>query len=382
MSRVLATGAFLKNSAVLWQDGRWAMSALHGDLSTPQACIALEASVEALLLAADGPVDAVAHDLHPDFHSTRVALALAARLGVPAVGVQHHLAHIGVALAEGAAATSSAVTPCEPAPVIGIALDGVGLGDDGTAWGGEVLCVHAGQAQRVAHLQPLLLPGGDRAAQQPWRMAAAALHAMGRGHEIGPRFAPRVGQAAADGVIQLLQRRLNCPVTTSAGRWFDAAAAALGLCDVQHDEAQAAMALEALAATLPEMPATSPLPDAGGVIDLRPLLAELFDLADAGQAALGARRFHDSLADSLAQAAIQSIQAAGVRAMGTVVLGGGCFFNRLLTQRLRARLAQAGLQVLQPKSVSVGDAGLALGQAWVAAQRLEVIHPHKEIACA
>lgn len=377
MSRVIATGAFLKNRVALWQDGRWVMSALHGDLSTPQACVALEDSVHALLQAADGRIEAMAHDLHPDFHSTHVALALAAELGVPALGVQHHLAHIGVALAEAGLADDTAVPPTEV--VIGIALDGVGLGDDGTAWGGEVLRVQAGQAQRVAHLQPLWLPGGDRAAQQPWRMAAAALHAMGRSNEISPRFAPRVGHAAAEGVAGLLQRRLNCPVTTSAGRWFDAAAAALGLCEVQHDEAQAAMALEALAATMPASDSTTPLPMPQGVIDLRQLLAELFELADAGQAAAGARRFHDTLADSLALAASAAAQEAAAR---TIVLGGGCFFNRLLTQRLSARLVAAGLRVLQPQAVSVGDAGLALGQAWVAAQRLLSTHSHKEMACA
>jgi hydrogenase maturation protein HypF len=377
VSRVIATGAYLKNRAALWQGGRWAMSSLHGDLSTPQACVALEDSVHALLQAADGGIDAVAHDLHPDFHSTRVALSLAAELGVPALAVQHHLAHIGVALAEAGLAGDAAVQPTEV--VIGIALDGVGLGDDGTAWGGEVLRVQAGQAQRVAHLQPLCLPGGDRAARQPWRVAAAALHAMGRSDEITSRFAPRVGQTAADGVAGLLHRRLNCPVTTSAGRWFDAAAAALGLCDVQHDEAQAAMALEALAATVPSLDYAAPLPMLHGVIDLRPLLAELFELADAGRAAAGARRFHDTLADSLAHAAIAAAQEVTAR---TVVLGGGCFFNRLLTQRLRARLAAAGMRVLQPQAVSMGDAGLALGQAWVAAQRLLSTHPHKEMACA
>lgn len=378
MRRVLATGAFLKNHAALWQGGRWTMSALHGDLSTPQACVALEDSVQALLEVADGRVDAVAHDLHPDFHSTRVALALAAELGVPALGVQHHLAHIGVALAEAELAGEAPVAQTDA--VIGIALDGVGLGDDGTAWGGEVLRVQAGAALRVAHLQPLCLPGGDRAAQQPWRMAAAALHAMGRPDEISRRFGPRVGQAAAEGVAGMLQRRLNCPVTTSTGRWFDAAAAALGLCDLQQDEAHAAMALEALAATVPSQEVNAALPMPNGVIDLRPLLAELFELADGGRAAVGARRFHDSLADSLAQAAIAAAQAAAAR---TVVLGGGCFFNRLLTQRLRARLAAAGLRVLQPQTVSVGDAGLALGQAWVAAQRLlSSTHPHKEMACA
>ena len=167
-ARVLACGAFLKNRAG-WLDGtRFAWSAQHGDLGEAEACRALDTSAETLL--ALGGVDAIAHDLHPDFHSTRLALALAERLGVPAVGVQHHHAHIAAVIAECGLAE----------PVIGIALDGVGLGSDGQAWGGELLWVDGGAAaqrwERVAHLQPIALPGGDVAAREPWRLAAAMLH--------------------------------------------------------------------------------------------------------------------------------------------------------------------------------------------------------------
>ncbi len=344
-------------------------SAQHGDLSTPAACLALEASAEALLDAAGGPVDALAHDLHPDFHSTRLALALAHRLQVPAFGVQHHVAHIGVALAEAGIHT----------PVIGIALDGFGLGDDGAAWGGELLQVDRGNWQRVGHLQTLRLPGGDRAALEPWRLAAAALHALGRGDEIEPRFGARVGCAAALGVAGLLQRGLNCPPTSSAGRWFDAAAAALGLCDVQHHEAEAAMALESLAGAHDEGSDAPVLPAPDGVIDLRPLFAEIFSLADRGQPARGARRFHDGLADALAAAACGAASRAGT---DTVVLGGGCFANRRLSERLTRRLQEAGQRVLRPQTVGCGDAGLALGQAWVAAQLLTQNLLSRESSCA
>ena len=162
-ARVLACGAFLKNRALRLDGARFAWSAPHGDLGEPDACAALDASVETLL--AHGGIDAVAHDLHPDFHSTRLALALAERLGVPAVGVQHHHAHIAAVIAEHGLAE----------PVIGIALDGVGLGTDGQAWGGELLWVDGGAGahrwERVAHLQPLALPGGDVAAREPWRLA-------------------------------------------------------------------------------------------------------------------------------------------------------------------------------------------------------------------
>ena len=160
MPTILALGAWLKNAACLWQGGGGvAWSPLHGDLATPEACEALEASAQRLLDQAGGRVDALAHDLHPDFHSTRLAQSLAAELGVPALPVQHHPAHIGVVLAEQDLA----------GPVIGLALDGVGLGTDGLAWGGELLYVAAGGWERLGHLYPLALPGGDTAAREPCR---------------------------------------------------------------------------------------------------------------------------------------------------------------------------------------------------------------------
>ncbi|HAL40351.1 MAG TPA: hydrogenase maturation protein HypF, partial [Polaromonas sp.] len=228
-------------------------------------------SIESLLSRALGPLQAVAHDLHPDFHSTRVALALAEQMQVPAIDVQHHHAHIGVALAEHAVA----------GPVIGLALDGVGLGDDGSAWGGEVLWVNglaaAHQWQRLDHLVPLALPGADAAAREPWRMAAAALFALGRGDEIEARFAPAVGAPAARGVHTLLQRDLQCPRSSSAGRWFDAAAGALALSVRQAFEAEAAMTLEVRAREWLQAHPEFELPWTS--LDLRPLLAELFTLA-------------------------------------------------------------------------------------------------------
>ncbi|MCW5635261.1 MAG: carbamoyltransferase HypF, partial [Rubrivivax sp.] len=180
-ARVLAFGAFLKNRAclVVGREAWW--SPLHGDLGTPTACAALADSAEQLLeVAARGaapgapPVDAVAHDLHPDFFSTRLAQQTAARLGVPALAVQHHHAHLAVVQAE--QGWSGAALQ----PLVGLTLDGVGLGTDGTAWGGEVLCVRGAECTRVAHLPPLALPGGDVAAREPWRLVAAVLQAAGR----------------------------------------------------------------------------------------------------------------------------------------------------------------------------------------------------------
>jgi hydrogenase maturation protein HypF len=357
---ILACGAWLKNTACLLEAGVAHWSETHGDLSDPEACRRLEASLHALARAARAPVTAVAHDLHPDFFSSRIGIALAADWNVPAIGVQHHHAHIAAVLAEHGVAE----------PVIGLALDGFGLGSDGGAWGGELLWVGPDDWKRMGSLWPLALPGGDAAAREPWRMAAAALHALGAGDRIEPRFGPAVGAASARGVQRMLASGLNCPPTSSAGRWFDAAAGALGLCLRQQHEAQAAMALENEARRWLDSHAsitTLDIADPASLdrLDLRPLLRRLLEWpqapAHAGEAAAW---FHLSLAQGLADWAAA---AAATTGSGAVCLGGGCFFNALLHARVTQRLQQHGLRVLAPRTVSCGDAGLALGQAWIAA---------------
>lgn len=360
---VLACGAWLKNTACrLDGDGlRW--SALHGDLSDPAACEALRVSAQAL--ADLGPLQAVAHDLHPDFYSTRVAVSLAETLGIPAIAVQHHHAHIAALQAEHGLTR----------PVIGLALDGVGLGTDGLPWGGELLWVQGARWRRLGHLSPLALPGGDAAAREPWRMAASALHASGRGDEIEPRLGAAHGVEAGRTVRTLLDRRLNAPMSSSAGRWFDAAAGALGWGHAQAFEAQAAIALEQAATQwlagheLRVDEADAPLTAEGG-LDLHPLMRRLWAL-EGRQQAEGAALFHVALADGLARWAVR---AAHEHDVDTVVLGGGCFMNRVLSthvvqgiDRLSRLQGRPGLRVLQAQALSCGDAGLALGQAWVAA---------------
>lgn len=395
---VLALGAWFKHAACLLADGRAQFGPNLGDLDNADACRAVEPAALALLAQAAAPVRAIAHDLHPDFHSTRVACALAARLGVPAIGVQHHHAHVGAVLAEHGR--------FDARPVLGLALDGVGLGTDGQAWGGELLWVAGGEFVRLGHLRPLRLPGGDRAAREPWRMAAAALHASGRGDEIAHRFS---GQPAAAMLAQVLARPALCPPTSSLGRHFDAAAGLLGLCEVMQDEAEAAIALERLAASTaapavdrgdwrllhrgdprqgetdgrsvhaePGAPDRRPAPGlsahtAPGVIgqppdgtlelDLHPLLLRLADEPDAAR---GAARFQATLAAALVNWVEEARRRAGC---ATVVLSGGCLHNRLLADALHAALPARGLEVLGARRLSPGDAGLALGQAWVALHR-------------
>lgn len=369
--RVLAFGAWLKNTACRLDGNTVTWSPLHGDLAEPVQCQALEASVAQLVAA--GPVDVIAHDLHPDFFSSRLAAAWADRLGVPAVAVQHHHAHIAALQAEHGVST----------PVVGLALDGVGLGTDGTAWGGELLWVDAARWQRLGHLWPLRLPGGDAAAREPWRMAAASLQALDRIDDIDTRLSPAHGATATRLVASLLSKGLHSPWTSSAGRWFDAAAGALGLGARQAFEAQAAIQLEHdatgwLASGERDVhPVPVPVGPEGR-LDLRPLMQALWQRVDPRGGPVdpsvrseAAAVFHVSLAHGLAQWALQALQRHDAH---TLALGGGCFFNRLLVRELSVALERlapaAGLptpRVLQARAVSCGDAGLALGQAWVAA---------------
>jgi hydrogenase maturation protein HypF len=156
-ARVLGFGAYLKNTACLLDGDSARLSALHGDLGTPEACAALDTSIRAWTAQTGARIDAVAHDLHPDFHSSRAAAALAQRLEVPAIAVQHHHAHIAAVQAEHGLR----------GPLIGLALDGVGLGTDGVAWGGELLWGDAARWSRLGHLTPIRLAGGDVAARAP-----------------------------------------------------------------------------------------------------------------------------------------------------------------------------------------------------------------------
>ena len=235
---VLALGGWLKNTVCTVRGMQARISSAPSDLDSVAACTALEATVVRLCAAQGGAVRIVAHDLHPDFFSTRLALGIAQQRGVPALAVQHHHAHIAAVCAEYGLIT----------PVLGLALDGVGLGSDGQAWGGELLRVEGAAFQRLGHLAPLRLPGGDRAARETWRMGAAALDALGRNAQIVARFS---AYPAAETVAQMLRCDFNCPPSTSLGRLFDAAAGLLAVCPQQSCEGEAARVLQALAQVVP-----------------------------------------------------------------------------------------------------------------------------------
>jgi hydrogenase maturation protein HypF len=349
---VLALGGYLKNTLCVTRGDEAFLSQHIGGLDNPATCGMLMEVTDHLLDILQVRPEAVAHDLHPDFFSSRHALELAGQWNVPAVAVQHHHAHIAAVAAEHGAT----------GPLLGLALDGVGLGSDGGAWGGELLRVEGANFSRLGHLSPLPLPGGDKAAKEPWRMAAAALFKLGRTGEISRRFP---GQPLARPLHVMLEHDVHCPPTTSLGRWFDAAAGLLGAREVMAYEGQAAMLLEGLAERGGEVAAWAGgyVLDADGQLDLLPLLARLADESDPAR---GAALFHATLALALAE---WTERAARREGLTTVALGGGCFLNHILSRDLGRRLTERGLTVLEARQAPPNDGGLSLGQAWVAMLR-------------
>jgi hydrogenase maturation protein HypF len=355
LANVLALGGWFKNTACAVHGGEAHISPLIGDLDQADACLALEAAVEQL--CAGFEPELIVHDLHPDFYSTRLALEIAERMSIPAIGVQHHHAHVASVCAE------HHVTGA----VIGLGLDGVGLGSDGKAWGGELLKVDGGRFERLDHLYELRLPGGDKAAREPWRMAASALDVLGRGHEIATRFS---GQAGAVTVATMLQRKLNCPPTSSMGRLFDAAAGLLGICPVQSFEGEAAVLLQTLAERHGDVEAMPEGYRLGDSLDFRRLLETLANGNDGGDIGYLAALFHATLAAGLAAWVKDATERCGI---DTLVCGGGCFLNRLLLRHLTRLMGESGISVLSPRRLSPGDSGLSLGQAWVGMFHLQGI---------
>lgn len=339
---VLALGALLKCATCLMRGDEAVLSQHVGDIETSASYGFLGETVAHLgrLLRAE-PV-AVACDLHPDYPTSRFAR----KTGLPVIPVQHHHAHLAAVAAE------YGIT----GPLTGLVLDGFGLGEDGTLWGGELLRMKGAAMRRLGHLAPLALPGGDAAARAPWRMAAAALHALGRGEEIPAR----IRQPEAARIAAMLASGLNTPPTTACGRLFDAAAGLLGVRAFNTFEGEAAMALEALSTRPRALEGGWRLSD--GVLDFRALLEALIDRTPAD----GADLFHGTLAAGLAELALRGLD--GERRLA---IAGGCAVNRPLVETLRERLAAEGVELLIPRQAPPGDGGLALGQALIARRRLQ-----------
>ena len=350
---ILACGAWLKNTVCLTRGNEAFVSQHIGDLDHAGARLMLDETVAHLCHILDVQPQAVAHDLHPDFYSTQFAQRFATQHGLPIFPVQHHHAHIAAICAE------HHVTE----PVIGLALDGVGLGTDGQAWGGELMRVTGENFERLGHLAPLLMPGGDRAAREPWRMATAVLFEINRIDEITRRFPTQSGTGT---VKSMLQRHLNCVATTSTGRLFDAAAGLLRVSEIQSYEGQAAILLEGLAtqhgivASLAEGYTIT----TEEILDFRPLLIALTDCDDA---AFGAALFHATIAEGLATWVFRAAEKYKIK---QVALGGGCFLNNLLSQAISENLLAKGMNILTARQLPPNDGGISFGQASIALQKI------------
>lgn len=360
---VLALGAFLKNAAAATRGDELFLTQHIGDLENVSSCEALDLAVAHLERILEKAPQAYAADLHPDFYSTRLAGRLAEENGKPFIQIAHHAAHVGAAMAEAGRLTRT----------VGAALDGVGLGPDGGVWGGELLAVGPEGFERLGRLRSLALPGGDRASREPWRMGAAVLHDLGMDDARGALLSGGDVNPAMLAAIPQLIHSPRTVRTTALGRWFDAAAALLGLARVVHDEATAAMRLEALAT--PFVEEAVPLPGGwridGGVLDLLPLMRRIVleRLADPsrGKAAELAALFEATAAEGLAHWILEGLEEVPEEAHpGPVMLTGGCMLNRVLAERIPAVLARRGVAARIPHAVPPGDGGLALGQAHLA----------------
>jgi hydrogenase maturation protein HypF len=295
----------------------------------------------------------VAHDLHPSYLSTGYAEE---RVAAVLIGVQHHHAHIAGVMAEHGLHS----------PVLGVALDGTGFGPDGTVWGGEILLADRAGFERLAHFKTYALPGGDRAIEEPWRMALSV--ALTEDLAWRPSE-PGTGVGAAD-IERLLASGTNCPPTSSAGRLFDAVAAMLDLCTVCDYEAQAAIRLEATAdgdeaGVYPYVVHRDVVP---WVLDFGPALRQLLEDKGAGiGTATIAARFHHTVAAAVTEVCADLSTMRGVR---EAALSGGVFQNRLVLKSLTQRLEEAGLRVYANCLVPANDGGVSLGQAAVAIARM------------
>lgn len=345
---LVAVGAHLKNAVALAVGGRVFLGPHVGDLDTLPVRQRARESLEALCALYGCAPDLAACDEHPDYATTGHARAL----GVPVHAAQHHYAHVLACMADNDV----------PPPALGIAWDGSGYGPDGSVWGGEALRVGARGFERVGHLRRFPLPGGEAAVREPRRAALGLLWACegeraftGAYDALLAQFSPLERRV----LPQMLRRGVNSPSTSSAGRLFDAVAALCGLHPRADYEGQAAVALECSASVALEGGAYAFGTSVEGgvvVVDWEPMLRELLgDLERGGALPCVARRLHDTLAEMI----VAQAKHVGER---RVVLSGGCFQNRVLTERALLRLRACGFKPFWHRSVPPGDGGLALGQ--------------------
>ena len=356
---ILAVGGELKNTVCVIR-GREAFLSQHvGDLENLESYGFFQEAVEHLQRILEVEPKIIAYDLHPDYFSNRWALE---KQDVKLIGVQHHHAHVAACMAENHL----------DGRVIGIALDGTGYGTDGAVWGGEILLADYLNFERAAHLQYFPLPGGTAAIHEPWRIALGLLC-----RDFGNQLPLTESLLSADIeprkrslVLQMIERSVNTPMTSSCGRLFDGVAALIGIRSTVNYEAQAAIELEMAARDSTDQASYAfdlLQKESGWEIGTRSLFESILeDMRNQVRASDMSRRFHNGLAAIFAEAA-ETIR--GSSALNRVCLSGGCFQNALLFEALHGLLRQKGFEVYYHSEVPTGDGGISLGQAIVASHR-------------
>lgn len=384
---VLALGGHLKNTFCLIRGDQALLSQHIGDLENMETEQHFKHTLKTYMDLFDIRPELIAHDLHPDYLSTTAAHSMAKELNLSTLPVQHHHAHIVACMAEHGLSS----------PTIGLAFDGLGYGSDGTLWGGEFLMARLGDYARLAHFEPVPMPGGSQAIRQPWRMAMSYI-LSDRSHH-NDVFSPFLkGVAANHGelAVKLITKQIrsgfNAPLTSSCGRLFDAMAALLGVCQIADYEGQAAIELEALARKAPAdaLARREVYPFAVIAMDNQPQQIRTRDLFQAAfsdyragvEPSLIAAKFHATISDITLTLCKSIRHSTGVN---DVCLSGGVFQNRLLLSMLVSSLKLNDFNVFTSIHVPPNDGGLSLGQAVAALamhDALALPEPQGDHSCA
>jgi len=368
---IFAAGAELVNCFALGKGSQGILSQHIGDLKNFETYEFYRETYERFKRLFRLEPSLVVHDLHPDYLSTRFVK----ELNLKAIAVQHHHAHIASVMAEHGLNEK----------VIGVSFDGTGLGDDGNIWGSEFLVCDLEGYERVSHLEYMSMPGGDKATQEPWRMAVSYLYSIygWKLMELDLPFMEKIDPESLEMVIRSIEKKINNPLTCGAGRLFDAVSALLGICTISSFHAEAPMRLEASiradhpgdhsgdhdpagGGRIKDKQAIYPF-TAGNVIAVGPIITKIVeDIKNGVDRGQISARFHNTIAAVILETVNRINMERGIR---KVCLSGGTFQNKYLSGRIENLLSEAGLEVLVPLQLPANDGGIALGQLAIAARR-------------
>ncbi len=366
---ILAMGSELKNTFCLLRDGEAILSQHLGDLENAAAFNAYQDTLNLYLNLFEHKPEAIAIDQHPEYLSTKLGRELAAANNLKLYQIQHHHAHIAACMAENH-------LPLDTQPVLGIALDGLGYGEDGTLWGGEFLLADYRSYKRLGTFKPVAMIGGEQAIYQPWRNTYAHLTAAFNWQDLNQKYSDLdlltfLAQKPLNLLNQMVEKRINSPLASSCGRLFDAVAAAIGICREECSyEGQAAIEMEALI-DINSLNDTPGYPFEMGILNSIPYLeprpmwqALLDDLQQQISQSVIATKFHQGLANAIADMVTRLCDRYFIN---QVVLSGGVWQNSALLDLISKRLQVKGITVLTHSIVPPNDGGLSLGQAAIAA---------------